>query len=170
MKYSKYLIAASFLAVSATTLAAGTVSNQTSRTVDLTFNSPLSPVSLNISPASNLTAGSIFAMNSLGTVTLSSTLPERYAVRFGPYTNTFVGDGSPTKAIASGITNPDNKLSVNIATGSTLVSNITMDNGEIYTVTVDPITFAKFELHPTTNQTVAPDTYRLSVEAAVYKP
>ncbi|BEU81089.1 hypothetical protein EAG21025_44020 (plasmid) [Enterobacter asburiae] len=168
-KHSKHMIAALFLTTSASALAAGTVSNTTSSTADIIFAAPVGPINVTITPVSGLVAGPLTQGKKLADISLTSTISQTYAYRFGPFNDKFVTDGTPIKAIASGRTNSDNKLAITINNRyGNPAAQTTMITGEVYQTLTNPLTSYTLELIPTVLSTVNADTYAVSVEAAVY--
>ncbi|EQC1082468.1 hypothetical protein ACY2HL_004400 [Enterobacter roggenkampii] len=166
---SKYFIAALILTGSSSALAAGTVSNATQAAADLVFNAPLAPVTLTVTPTQNLTAGGFNQSAVLGVAKVTSQVSARYAYRYGPFTSSFTQGTNVMQAVASGTTNPNNKIE--LGTNSSVIGTITtMNDGSIWYVTNTSQTSADVNLTSRTAQTIAPDTYRISFEAASYAP
>ena len=166
---SKYFIAALILTGSSSALAAGTVSNATQAAANLVFNAPLSPVTLTVTPTQNLTSGSFPQSSVLGVAKITSQSSERYAYRYGPFNGSFTQGTNIVTAVASGTTNPNNKLE--LGTNGTITGAITtMNDGSIWFVTGSSQTSADINITSRIAQTVAPDTYRVSFEAASYAP
>lgn len=146
---------------------AATVTDRVTGTADIVFNQPANPLTLTITPRTGLVAGD-YSVN--GTEAADFTVTsDREAMLAVAWTEGFSGQqvlGSPhrVRAVISGTNDPDNNQASFYLAGDNGTSIVPVDNVD-WSVYQESKEFKGFVV---ADSQIRADTYRISIDAAVY--
>lgn len=158
---------AAALALGAVASAHAAVSGETTESADVVFTETTPAVTLTLIPVTGLAAGHLAGDTPLIMSDIKTDDAVQHAVRWTPGTFTASAQNADS-AVISGKDNTDNKLTVKILDlpGGNPLS---LRDGEYRGFSI-PQTETAFVIGADGDQTVNPDTYTVSVDAAIYNP
>lgn len=142
---------------------AATVTDRVSGTADIVFNQPANPLKLTITPRTGLVAGdySVTATEAADFTVTS----DREAMLAVAWTEGFAGQQPQgVRAVISGTNDPDNNKASFYLAGDNGTSTIPVDNVD-WSVYKESTEFKGFVV---ADSQINADTYRISIDAAVY--
>lgn len=142
-----------------------TISNSTTATAGITF-APVHNVGLTLTPLTSLVAGPITKGALVANGALTDSVASQLAFRFTPDTGASGKKETASIITVSGTNDPSNLITLKLE--GDFKTSSSSDNAWMYTN--DPMTRESLYITANAAQTVAADTYTISVDGADYAP